>query len=89
MGVARPALTLSRVGLLARFPALSDTVQPGPRPMSGPPRVSDTLVCGRVRATATFVVQKLAHVRLTTPRRLPSCRSSRSVESCETLKVRA
>ena len=59
---------VQRVSAMVRLPTLSTVVQPGPRPISGPPRVSDTLVCGRSRRTAIDEVQKFAQVTVVVPR---------------------
>src|SRR4029450_7251849 len=56
-------LTVSRLREVARLLTLACVVHPGPRAISGPPRVKDTLVAGRSRWVETLVVQKFAHVR--------------------------
>ena len=48
---------VTRVRELARLPTLTFVDQPGPRAISGPPRVSDTLVVARSRANWMLDVQ--------------------------------
>jgi len=69
--VVRVAFSVNRVREVARLPTVACVVHPGPRAMSGPPRVNDTLVVARSRWVERLAVQKFNHVAFNVVRARP------------------